>query len=181
MKKQPKKKQPKKRTASRAATSATTKVVEIKTRKQMIEERLAALYRRNGESITPEAVIDDARDPSSPLHACFEWDDKKAAHQHRLDQARELIRAVPVHVQYEEITIRAPKYVRDSEKGSEAGYVELTKLRSSKEAARETLRSEADRANAALQRARAVATVLGLNDLLEELIGRVEDLARRAG
>lgn len=44
--------------------------------------------------LTPRDVVDDARSPNSPLHSFFEWDDTAAAEQHRLNQARGLIRAV---------------------------------------------------------------------------------------
>lgn len=43
--------------------------------------------------LKPEAVVAAARDPESPLHRKFEWNDEKAAIQHRLNQARSLIRA----------------------------------------------------------------------------------------
>lgn len=46
--------------------------------------------------LTPDAVVADARNPNSPLHSHFEWDNGKAAEQHRLAQARRLIRAVVV-------------------------------------------------------------------------------------
>lgn len=42
--------------------------------------------------LRPEAVVEAAASPASRLHGCFEWDDSKAAHQHRLTQARRLIR-----------------------------------------------------------------------------------------
>lgn len=41
-------------------------------------------------------VLKEARKAASPLHAAFEWDDKKAAHQHRLNQAGDLIRSIVV-------------------------------------------------------------------------------------
>lgn len=44
--------------------------------------------------ITPEDILDDAKHDNSPLHSFFEWDDSVAAHQHRLAQARGLIRSV---------------------------------------------------------------------------------------
>lgn len=37
-----------------------------------------------------------ARDEASPLHPAFEWDDAKAAHAHRLEQASYLIRSVVI-------------------------------------------------------------------------------------
>jgi hypothetical protein len=49
---------------------------------------------KNGGNLHPNAVVDAARDPDSPLHPCFEWDDGVAAEMHRRSQARALIRAV---------------------------------------------------------------------------------------
>ena len=46
--------------------------------------------REIGEEFTPEQIVDAAKDKSKELHKCFEWDDKKAAEQYRLNQARKL-------------------------------------------------------------------------------------------
>jgi hypothetical protein len=42
--------------------------------------------------LRPEDVIKEAEKLSSPLHSSFEWDDKIASHEYRLEQARKLIR-----------------------------------------------------------------------------------------
>jgi hypothetical protein len=52
---------------------------------------------RNGELHTLD-VVKHAEDPTSALHAEFEWDDSVAAHEHRLAQARRLIGRVTVKV-----------------------------------------------------------------------------------
>jgi hypothetical protein len=44
--------------------------------------------------ITPELVLEDAKDSASPLHDYFEWDDSTAAFEWRLQQARVLIRSI---------------------------------------------------------------------------------------
>ena len=49
--------------------------------------------------ITPVDVVTSARDPKSPLHRHFEWDDSEAAEQWRLAQARTLIASVRVKLQ----------------------------------------------------------------------------------
>jgi hypothetical protein len=46
--------------------------------------------------LTAAAVLDDARQPDSPLHVAFLWDDGEAAEQYRLLQARTLIRSVKI-------------------------------------------------------------------------------------
>lgn len=47
---------------------------------------------KSGGVIRPVDVVEAARDESSPLHPCFQWDDGEAAHQYRLLQARNLLR-----------------------------------------------------------------------------------------
>lgn len=63
---------------------------------QKIGEELASLTNENSGRLTPKAVIERARNPKNVLHKHFEWDDAKAAHSFRLEQARELIRIVRV-------------------------------------------------------------------------------------
>jgi hypothetical protein len=46
---------------------------------QIIGEQLAILREKLGRDPTAAEVVDAARDPDSPLHPLFEWDDKKAA------------------------------------------------------------------------------------------------------
>ena len=43
-------------------------------------------------TITPAQLVTAARNPKSPGHAYFEWDDSKAAHAWRLTQASGIIR-----------------------------------------------------------------------------------------
>lgn len=62
--------------------------------------------------ITPEDVLEDAKNDNSPLHSFFEWSDSAAAHQHRLQQARGLIRSVvAVYVREDKPAVRTRAYV----------------------------------------------------------------------
>lgn len=49
---------------------------------------------KNHGQLRPRDVVDEARNPKHVLHNHFEWDDGLAADEHRLEQARRLIRAV---------------------------------------------------------------------------------------
>lgn len=75
-----------------------------------IGKRLAKLEGPGGE-LSPVVIVEDARDPKSPLHGEFEWDDTEAAHQYRLDQARYIFRAVEMVWEEEEVEIVAPSFV----------------------------------------------------------------------
>lgn len=62
-------------------------------------ERIAELRakaKKKDENLLAQDVVNDARSPKSPLHRYFLWDDTAAAEQHRLHQARALIRSIEV-------------------------------------------------------------------------------------
>lgn len=52
--------------------------------------------------LTPEAVVDAARNRRSILHRHFEWNDEAAAYEFRLVQARTLIRSIAIEVKDEQ-------------------------------------------------------------------------------
>ncbi len=54
---------------------------------------LDQLVSRDGR-VTPESFLDAATPDESPLHRFFEWDDSRAAREHRLHQARQIVRTV---------------------------------------------------------------------------------------
>lgn len=64
-------------------------------RKKLIVEVLRMIEKRDG-IITPTALVEEARPASSPIHEAFEWDDTRAAHAHRLSEARQHIQTVRV-------------------------------------------------------------------------------------
>ena len=71
--------------------------------------------------LTPEAVVEAARDPRSPLHDQFQWDDEAAGEAYRLQQARALIKRVRVDVvRADQTVIHAPVFVRSPDGGQ--GY-----------------------------------------------------------
>jgi hypothetical protein len=59
-----------------------------------IEQELITILEADPENMLhPEVVVDWAEHhPDSALHRSFEWDDQKAAHSHRLWQARQIIK-----------------------------------------------------------------------------------------
>jgi len=142
------------------------------TRRFSKEDRQAAANRIaeiDDGKLSPESVVRDAKKRSSPLHKFFEWDDSKAAHEHRIYQARELIRSITVFSSSTEIEIKAPKYVHDPRVEGQ-GYIELAKVRNDRDHAHEVMLQELGRVKAALSRANEIAKVLGLEGDIAELI-----------
>lgn len=52
--------------------------------------------------VTPEKVLEKAKNKQSELHRCFCWDDSIAAHRYRLQQARGIIQMLVVTPRAEE-------------------------------------------------------------------------------
>lgn len=52
---------------------------------------VAELNKINSETITPEQILDVARDENSLLHGFFEWDDTIAAEKYRKYQAQQML------------------------------------------------------------------------------------------
>lgn len=150
-------------------------------KREAIEARINQLAKMAGGRITPEIVFSDATSPDSPLHDCFEWDDGKAAYQHRLEQARALIRSVKIMVTTDVTVIRSVAYVRDPDQdGDDQGYIAVATLRRSKPKSLAAIQYEAERAYAAMQRARDVAASLGLADAVDVVVTDLENLQARA-
>lgn len=136
-----------------------------------IEERLAAIAQLNGGKLTPELVLADAEDPTSPLHDTFTWDNDEAAKLWRIEQARRLIRSVKVSVSYSSVVLAAPRYVRDPDAPSkEQGYIAVPSVVDDRERARRVLHSEMMRVRTLLERAQSVAVVLELANEFNELL-----------
>jgi hypothetical protein len=82
--------------------------------------------------ITPEDVLEDAKHDNSPLHSFFEWRDSAAAHQHRLQQARGLIRSVvAIYVSDTKPAVKQRAYVHIAE-GQTSHYREASHAMSQK-------------------------------------------------
>lgn len=62
---------------------------------QAVGVRLTSIRENNGR-LAPIDVVNEARAKESLLHQYFEWDNSKAAEQHRLAQARHLVAAVVI-------------------------------------------------------------------------------------
>ena len=60
-----------------------------------LKSHLLAIREQYGE-LSPQPVVDEARNPQHPLHSRFEWDNAIAGEAYRLQQARELIRSVRI-------------------------------------------------------------------------------------
>lgn len=76
---------------------------------ETVKAALLDLAAAHGGALSPQLVVETARDPTSPLHSLFEWDDQVAAEKFRIVQARIVLRiAIPTydHSNSEPVPIR---------------------------------------------------------------------------
>jgi hypothetical protein len=78
----------------------------------VIRDELLAVREQRGK-LTPQIVVDVARNPEHPLHSRFEWDDTVAGEAYRRQQAQELIRkAKIVYREPEDGSDEPPRLIR---------------------------------------------------------------------
>lgn len=65
---------------------------------QVFGEELERLRLTNQGFCSAQDLLENARNPNSPLHALFRWNDKTAAEAYRLTQARRAMRTLVVRV-----------------------------------------------------------------------------------
>jgi hypothetical protein len=109
-----------------------------------VKQELNKIRRQHGGVLNPSDVVEFARvNRKSALHSRFDWDDATAAHEHRLLQARHIIR---VHIEVldrgdgEAVEMRA--FVRLP---TEEGYIATKPALTNKETRREILLMQLDR------------------------------------
>lgn len=128
----------------------------------------------NGSGIvTPDALVAAARAPDHPLHQLFEWRDDIAAQKHRVDQARTLIRSV-VYVGRDADNKRVTSIAYVHRPGSlEQGYIPVQAVEKDRLLAYSVVMSELQRCEAAVNRARNLADVFGLQDDLDGMLSEI--------
>lgn len=64
-------------------------------------QKVAEEINKIGDEVTPDQIVEAARDESTELHKCFEWNDTIAANKWRKYQARQVLRSLVIKVEEE--------------------------------------------------------------------------------
>jgi hypothetical protein len=132
-------------------------------------------------NIDADILTDAARNPNCPIHHKYEWSDAVAAELHRRETSKTIIRFVKLQVIINKTTIVAPHYVVDPNREPRSRkYIDITVAAKEEQVARKILLAEMDRISLAVQRAMAVAAVLGLLDELRVMLQNVETIKTQA-
>lgn len=99
------------------AKQKTQTVMKKKTKFK--EVHISKLYRLELEKIekkyngmiSPQIVVEEAKDEKNPLHKWFNWDDSVAGEKWRLHQARLLINSIRVKIDFDKGTSTYRKYL----------------------------------------------------------------------
>ena len=79
--------------------------------------------------LTPQQVVDHARDNKNPLHPLFEWDDSEAAEAYRREQAGAMMRAIQIHYEIEPERFEVVRALQNVTKDSARVYVPTIYIR----------------------------------------------------
>jgi hypothetical protein len=134
-----------------------------------VEARINKLYKVN-KNITPDDVINDAKNPESPLHECFNWNIGIAALEHWRDTARALIRSVTIKVTVESHVLASPRYIHSPDVAAhEQSYVDVTELKTKPKLAKEALTYEIELMESIIERVKSIAVSLGLENEINNI------------
>ena len=96
---------------------------------QIVGDRIEEIRQKNNGIVTPEAIVEDAKDPESPLHDEFEWDVEKAAYRHWKARARSMTNhIVVVRIQSEDAEEGKPAFISVEVTQYQRGYVTLDQV-----------------------------------------------------
>lgn len=163
------------------------------TKREMKKAAIEACADLNGR-VRPETLVEAASNPAAwakrkkrseieamgmeLLHGEFEWDDVKAAHQQRINRARQLIREIRFEFVYETTKIVCPYYVSDvTDKTS--SYVQTVHVKKKKLVAKETIEDEMRRVKSAVTRAASLAAFFDLMPLFQQMLDTIVQIEGR--
>lgn len=147
--------------------------------REVIRQALYELERK--KKLTPDSVIELARNKAHPLHPMFQWDIRKAALEHWRRTAREIISDFRVEFVVHETVYEINEFVeRMGKRPKEQGYVSIGKLKDRKEEAAVFVKLQMQIAGTYAAKAIGYAAVLGMSGQIESLLAEINKLASEA-
>ena len=139
-----------------------------------LKTAIDGIARKHG-AVTPQLIVNEARDPNHPLHGEFDWDDQSAANQHRLAVARALLRQIEYIGQ--DITgrpVEAVGYVHEPGVKTQS-YVPLSGIAKNRSKSLDLLNQEVAQCEGMIHRAQRIADVIHMRAELDVLLHAVID------
>jgi hypothetical protein len=128
----------------------------------------------NSGILSKEAIVTAARNPTSALHAYFDWHDRSAAHKYRLVQCSRLLNAV--RIQFPEVMISLgtqplppPGNLVNYVRVAPQIYQSIDRARADEDHKRQVMLDEIIRVLRALERAKRISEYFGVSDQITDI------------
>lgn len=144
----------------------------VRRNKKAIDAELEQLYAKR--QLTKPNVVRVAKDPKNPLHKVIYYcSDDKAAYEHRLEKAGEIIREFEERIVIKKMEIRIPKWVHVK---NSPGFIHIGDVKNNKATAREFMRNELTMARALVDRCYKFSLLLGFNGRLNTIVTSIDHI-----
>lgn len=159
---------------------------QFKISAQAAGERIDELKNSLGRNLKADDIVTDARSGRSPLHKVFDWDDRTAAHQHRLQIARILMASiVTIYVDVtkpDEPARQIRSYVSLRDKGTKRGrtFYPMAQVLSDEDKRNQLLRSALAEFRAWRDRYRQLQELTEIFEAGNLVLGRLPRKLRKA-
>ena len=146
---------------------------------QKVGTELELIAKKNGDELKSEDIVRAAQSARSAMHSYFEWDDSKAAYQHRITQAEYLRRTIvclitPDGNGAKPIEVRAFQKVQIDE-DSEPAYVSAQIYRNSPDMVDQIIEGIMRRAAILMTEAKQYKKLLPLAEALAKALEKIEN------
>lgn len=148
-----------------------------------ITQELEQIAKKHNGLLRPADVVQFAKNESTRLHSCFEWDDTKAAEAYRLAQARNIIRVNITVIENAKVETRVRAfYSLPSDRTKPGGgYRRTIDVMSSKEMAAELLEMARQDMLNFREKYRSLTEVQKVIDAINEALETPKKKFKRAG
>lgn len=137
------------------------------------KQRLESIRKKNGGTLQPATVLDDAINPKSPLHEFFTWDDTEAAARYRLIEAGKLIVRVRLEIEPRndhEVRMSVQMYEATGQESGERTYRHIADIANNEEYYAEVLATAKKELQSFQHRYQMLKELRGLFEQINEVL-----------
>lgn len=112
---------------------------------QVYGNELERIRKENAGILTPQIVVEEAKEKSSPIHNFFEWNNDLASEKYRLSQARQLINHINVIINHkgtkkeQRAYLNVTKAIEENDEDIQRIYVTIERALSEPKLRKQTL------------------------------------------
>lgn len=137
--------------------------------------------------VPPKEIVAAARSRTSPIRKCFEWDDRIAAEQRRIEIARHLCNSLQiVRVEVRNGAPVSPKALFNVRIAGERGYVTQEHIRGDHDLSRQVLQTARNELQSYINKFIGVTASFGkyvsrLQEIVDEMQDQIDQMTTTAG